>query len=82
MHAGSLLLIFGCQCWHSSHCENLNAQQKTRAQATLWQSLTEPPNRQCYLKWRFRSQSPNLIPTNTSGYTVGPFYAQHIMVVK
>ena len=38
----------------------------------IWWSLTEPPNLNppIFLQWRYRVQSPNLIPTNISGYTV------------
>ena len=38
----------------------------------VWQSLTKPPNlnQPIFLQWRFWAQPPNLIPTNTSGYTV------------
>ena len=38
----------------------------------VWRSLTGPPNLNppIFLQWRFRAQTPNLIPTNISGYTV------------
>ena len=38
----------------------------------IWRSFTEPPNLNLpiFLQWQFGVQSPNLIPTNISSYTV------------